>query len=136
MENRLSSTRRKSRTSTARPISLSEICQRTLTRSNLWSCSRFTVKLALANSKFLLTERAEALVTFSSSSKRVLKMQLQNSMIPMLEKTLFLWPYTPRKTREKLKVRNSQTYLLGTCQPTTLSSNCMISSKNSEISTQ
>jgi len=136
MESRSCSTKRKSRTLIAKPISLSGICLKTLTKRNLWNFSSSSVKLVPANSKSLLTTRAEVLVMFNSLSKRVLRMLLLASTIPLLERIPFQLLYTPRKMKEKLKVRNSQTCLSETCQVTTPRSSFNNFSKNMERSTQ
>ena len=136
MVSRSSLIKRRNRTLTAKRTSLSEIYQRTLTKRNLWNFSKSTVKLDLVNSKSLLTIRAEVLVMFNSLSKRVLKKLLLASMTLLLEKTLFQLQYTQRKMREKLKVRNSPTCSLETCQVTTPRSSFKAFSKSMEKSTQ
>jgi len=115
MESRLCSTRKKSKILTARQTLLWGTFPNSWTKKDSWNSSSNTERLVLANLKFSPMELAEVLVMFNSLNRRAQKMLSPVSMISRLAIAPYLLPSTPRKMREKRKVKSSLTCSLGTC---------------------
>ena len=136
MANRSSSTKRRIAILIAKLIASSETFLKIWTKSNCRLFSKNTETSSHANSKLSPAVTVEVKVMSNSRPKRVLRKLSQISTVPIKVARPLRFSFTPRRMRERIKVRtNIPTSLSDIYQRATKTANSETSSRSMETST-